>query len=438
MMEDSLGRPVSRKTVLLVSCFAAAILTYQAIRIWVADYLVHKDRIEQVERGVALEPENAAAWERLGRVREADLANPDSTEAVADFQKAVAHVPLSAQYWMDLAIGYESIGNIPKAREAFGRARAAYPSSSVVAWVYGNFLLRQGDTDAGFAQIKHALQADPRLSDPKLVPLAVSRVWHLSQDANVLLNQVLPPEQDAYFQAIDFMEENRQPAAALLIWQRLLSLGQPIELRRSFPLLWLLIESDFGADASRVWREALAAAGLPHNEPASGSLVWNGDFARDFLNGGLDWRWNSSLVGASMGFDAPPPSSEGRSLRLDFSGGENLNLMDPQQFVPVEPSQRYHFHALLKTEGITTENGISFLISDPNHGAAMLATENFTGTRPWTPVDVNYTTTPATHFLSIQVRRAPSRLFDNKLSGTAWIGNVSLTPSDGAEPFHSK
>ena len=438
MTEDSLGKPISRKTVLLVSCFAAAILTYQGIRIWVADYLVHKDRIDQVERGVALEPGNAAAWECLGRVREADLANPDPAAAVADFQKAVAHVPLSAQYWMDLAIGYESIGNIPAAREAFGRARAAYPASSVVAWVYGNFLLRQGDTDAGFAQINHALQADPRLSDPKLVPLAVSRVWHLSQDANVLLNQVLPPDQDAYFQAIDFMVDNKQPTAALLIWQRLLSLGKPIELRRSFPILWLLIESDLGADASRVWREALAAAGLPHDEPASPSLTWNGDFARDFLNGGLDWRWNPSLVGASIGFEAPPPSSEGRSLRLDFSGGENLNLMEPQQFVPVEPNQRYHFHALLKTEGITTESGISFLISDPNHGAAVVATENFTGTRPWTPVDVDYTTMPATHFMSIQVRRAPSRLFDNKLSGTAWIGNVSLTPSDGAEPPSTK
>ena len=437
-MEDSLGKPVPRKAVLLVSCFAAAILTYQAIRIWVADYLVHKDRIDQVERGVALESENAAAWERLGRVREADLANPDSAAAIADFQKAAAHVPLSAQYWMDLAIGYESVGNIPAAREAFGRARAAYPASSIVAWVYGNFLLRQGDNDAGFAQINHALQADPRLSDPKLVPLAVSRVWHLSQDANVLLNQVLPPDQDAYFQAIDFMVENRQPTAALLIWQRLLSLGKPVELRRSFPILWLLIESDLGADASRVWREALAAAGLPHDEPASPSLIWNGDFARDFLNGGLDWRWNSSLVGASIGFEAPPPSSEGRTLRLDFSGGENLNLMEPQQFVPVEPSRRYHFHALLKTEGLTTENGISFLISDPNHGAAVVATENFTGTHSWTPVDADYTTTPATHFMSIQVRRAPSRLFDNKLSGTAWISDVSLTPSDGAEPPHTQ
>ena len=415
----------SRRFVLLVCFLTGAILTFQAVRLWVADYRVHSSQIDQIERGAALEPENAAAWDRLGRARETNLENLDPAGAVADFQKAVARVPLSAAYWIDLANGYEAIGNIPLAREAFTRARASYPASAVVAWGYGNFLLRQNDYDAGFAQIKQALQADS-----KLVPLAVSRVWHLNQDADLLLNQVLPANQDAYFLAIDFMKENRQPAAALVIWQRLLSLGKPFELRRSFLLLGLLIQSDRAEDASRVWREALVAAGLPHDEPANQSLVWNGDFTRDFLNGGLDWRWNFPF-GTSISFDTPPPSSGGRSLRLDFSGGANLDLMEPLEFVPVEPSRRYHFHAAVKTEGITTESGISFLISDPNNGAAMMTTENLTGTHTWTPVDVDYTTAPVTHFLSIQLRRSPSRLFENKLGGTAWIGDVSLVASNG-------
>lgn len=415
----------SRRFVLLACFLTGAILTFQAIRIWVADYRVHSSQIDQMERGAALEPENAAAWDRLGRARETNLENLDPAGAVADFQNAVARVPLSAAYWIDLANGYEAIGNIPLAREAFTRARASYPASAVVAWGYGNFLLRQNDYDAGFAQIKQALQADS-----KLVPLAVSRVWHLNQNADLLLNQVLPANQDAYFQAIDFMQENRQPAAALVIWQRLLSLGKPFELRRSFLLLGLLIQSDRAEDANRVWREALVAAGLPHNEPANQSLVWNGDFTRDFLNGGLDWRWNSPF-GTSISFDTPPPSSGGRSLRLDFSGGANLDLMEPLEFVPVEPSRRYHFHAAVKTEGITTESGISFLISDPNNGAAMMTTENLTGTHTWTPVDVDYTTAPVTHFLSIELRRSPSRLFENKLGGTAWIGDVSLVASNG-------
>ena len=382
----------SRKIVLLVSFIAAAILMFQAIRIWVADYRVHSNRIDQMERGAALEPENAAAWDRLGRAKETDFVNPDPAGAVADFQKAVARVPLSAAYWMDLASAYESTGNIPLAREAFNRARAAYPASALVAWSYGNFLLRQGDDASGFAQINHAVQADPSLAMP-----AVSQAWHKTQDANVLLNQVLPATQDAYFQAIDFMAANGQPAGALVIWERLLTLGKPVELRRSFPLLEFLIQSDRAEDASRVWREALAAAGLPHNEPANQSLIWNGDFARDFLNGGLDWRW-SSPFGASIGFDAPPPSSGGRSLRLDFSGGANLDLSEPLEFVPVEPSRSYHFHAALRTEGITTENGIFFSIGDPNHGAAVVTTENLTGSHSWTPVDVDYTTGPHNTF----------------------------------------
>jgi tetratricopeptide (TPR) repeat protein len=418
----------SRKTLLLVSFFAAAILMFQAIRIWVADYRVHSNRIDQMERGVALEPENASAWDRLGRARETDFVNPDPAGAVGDFQRAVARVPLSAAYWMDLASAYESTGNIPLAREAFNRARAAYPASALVAWSYGNFLLRQGDEASGFAQINHAVQADPSLAMP-----AVSQAWHKTQDANVLLNQVLPATQDAYFQAIDFMAANGQPAAALVIWERLLTLGKPVELQRSFPLLEFLIQSDGAEDASRVWREALAAAGLPHDGPVNQSLIWNGDFAKDFLNGGLDWRW-SSPFGASIGFDAPSRSSGGRSLRLDFGGGANLDLTEPREFVPVEPSRNYHFHAALRTEGITTESGISFLIRDPNHGAAVVTAENFTGTHTWTPVDVDYTTSPQTHFLVVQVRRSQGRLFENKLSGTAWIGDVALTPSSAPPP----
>jgi hypothetical protein len=185
-----------------------------------------------------------------------------------------------------------------------------------------------------------------------------------------------------------------------------------------------------------VWREALAAAGLPHDEPANHSLIWNGDFAKDFLNGGLDWRC-SSPFGASIGFDAPPTSG-GRSLRLDFSGGVNLDLAEPLEFVPVEANYRYHFHAGMKTEGITTESGVQFLITDPNRRALNFSTENFTGSHSWTSVDTDFTTGPSTHFVLVQLRRLPSRLFENKLSGTVWIGDVQLTASNAPEPSPSK
>ena len=77
-----------RRSLLLVCLVVAAILIFQAIRIWVADYRVHSKRIDQMERGVSLEPENASAWDRLGRARETDFVNPDPAGAIKDFEKA--------------------------------------------------------------------------------------------------------------------------------------------------------------------------------------------------------------------------------------------------------------------------------------------------------------------------------------------------------------
>ena len=427
-MDGSAEQASPRTALLIVSVSVAAIISFQAVRLCLADYRLRTNRIERMERGAALEPGNASAWDRLGRVRITDFENPDPAGSVRDFQKAVALDPLSADYWMDLAGAYETTGNIPLARESFDRARAVYPASAQVAWIYGNFLLRQNDSDEGLAQINRAVRGDP-----SLLPLAISRTWHSGQDVNLLLDRVLPADADAYFKAIDFMASASQAAPALVIWKRILTLGKPVPLPRTFPLFELLIHTDHAEDASRVWREALGAAGLPHEEPANHSLIWNGDFARDFLDGGMDWRWNTAF-GASIDFDAPPPSG-GRSVRLDFGGGSNMNLTYPLQYVPVEPARRYHFHAALRTEGITTESGILFAISDPNHpNAVNVLTENLTGSHVWVAADADFSTGPDTHFLLVQLRRVPSRMFDNRLSGTAWIGNVSLTPPDAEAP----
>ena len=43
-------------------------------------------------------------------------------------------------------------------------------------------------------------------------------------------------------------------------------------------------------------------------------------------------------------------------------------------------------------------------------------------------------TGPQTHFLVIGLLREPSRLFDNKLSGSVWIADLSLVPAGDDEP----
>jgi tetratricopeptide (TPR) repeat protein len=423
-VQISLQTASQRRALLLVSVAAAALLSYQAVRICLADYRVHSNRLDVMERGAALEPGNAAAWDRLGHRRQWDLADPDPIGALADYQRAVARNPLAAHYWLDLASAYEDTGNLPRARDAFEHARKVYPASAEVAWNYGNFLLRQEQYPEGFAQIQSAVS-----TDATLLPLAISRTWRSNHDINLLLDQVLPANLGAYFQALDFFAANHQASAGMIVWQRLLGLGKPFELPRSFPFLEDLILEDRAEDASRVWREALSAAGLPREAPAGNSLVWNGNFGQDFANGGLDWRWVAQ-PGVAIDFDAAPPDGGARSLRLEFGGGSNISLNEPSQFVPVEPGRTYHFHATMRTEAITTESGLRFAIRDPNHAAgAGLVTENLMGSHPWMRVEGDVTTSAATHFLLLRLSRDPSRLFENKLGGIVWIADVSLTPA---------
>jgi hypothetical protein len=85
----------------------------------------------------------------------------------------------------------------------------------------------------------------------------------------------------------------------------------------------------------------------------------------------------------------------------------------------------------MRTEEITTESGMRFSIVDPNHSDAVNAlTDNFMGSHPWTVLDMDVTTSAETHFLLVRLWRAGSRLFENKLSGTVWIADISLIPEE--------
>ncbi len=405
-------------------------MVYQAVRLWIADRRIHSDSVDIIQKGADLEPGNADAWDTLGRYQQLDFNNSDPAKALASYQHAVTDEPHSAVFRMNLAAAYEANGDIPHAREQFQIAREVYPLSADVAWNYGNFLLRQDQPDEGYAQIATAVR-----NDPSLLTLAVSRTWRSSHDVHILLDQVLPRHAEAYFQALDFFASIHQTAPALEVWQRLISLGQIISISRSFPLLDELIAQDQSADAHRVWLEALAAAGLPHDEPVNHSVIWNGLFMTEFENGGLDWRY-SPPIGVSFGFDVAPVGHDGRSVRLDFGGGRNTEILAPMQIVPVEPSRSYRFRASIQTEGISTESGLRFSIRDPNHPETPdFETENLIGSHPWSIVTVVVNTSPQTHFLAVRLYRAPSRLFENKLSGSVWIADVSLSPAeDSAEP----
>jgi hypothetical protein len=404
----------------------AGSLAFLAGKVWLAAQLDTSWVRERLLRAASLEPTNADYWDRLGLYEKWNFERRDLRRAVYYYQRATEANPRSDTYWMDLADADEAVGQTARAQEAFERAQSAHPISYDVAWQYGNFLLRRRDYPEAFAEIRRAL-----VTDPDLTAQAVSECSKVSNDLPGVLTEVLPNQNRYYRMALDYFLAQDQTDAALTVWDRLLALQQTPDMAQAVPLINGLIRKERVDDALRVWRQALGATSWPQDEAGSSSLVFNGGFEHDLLNGAFDWR-EDPVSGAAFSSESGVVHAGGRAIQITFDGSENLDFRNLWQFSPVEPSHRYHFSAYLRSEGISTDSGIRFVISDAFHPAALqILSPELVGTHPWSLVEADLVTGPETHLLTIALRRVPSWKFDNKLRGTVWVDDVSLVPVSG-------
>ena len=413
----------SRWSFLVGILLIAGVVTFLAGKVWLAARLDTSGDPDRMLRAANLEPTNADYWDRLGFYEKWNFERRDLRRAIVYDQRATEANPRSDTYWMDLADAYDAVGQPARAQGAFEKAQSVHPISSVVAWRYGNFLLRQRNYSEAFAELRRALTIDPDLTVE-----AVSECSKVSDDLPRVLTEVLPNRNRYYLMALDYFLGQGQTDAALIVWNQSLVLNPTPKMAEVVPLVNELIGQEHVEDAQRVWRQALEATSWPQDAAGDPSLVFNGGFEHDLLNGGFDWR-EDPVSGASFSYDTDVVHAGKRALRITFDGDANLDFENLWQFATVEPGHRYHFSAYLRLDGISTDSGIRFAINDSFHPAALqILSPDLVGSHPWSLVQADLATGPETHLLTIALRRIPSWKFDNKLRGTVWVDDVSLVP----------
>jgi hypothetical protein len=245
------------------------------------------------------------------------------------------------------------------------------------------------------------------------------------------LDNVLPRKSGYYVDAMNFFLSQNLTEPAFAVWNRRQALNLPVKMSETVPLVDALIAEDRLADAQRTWNDALESTNWSRDEVKNRSLVMNGGFERHMANGGFDWR-EIAMDGVRFDFDNFLPHSGSRSLRIQFDGTRNLDFQNLFQFVPVEPRTHYHFSAYLRSQAVSTDHGVHFEMLDAKHPVELhVVTPDAIGTIPWTLQQTDFVTGPNTHLLRISLRRIPSWKFDNKLSGTVWVDDVTLMPIPG-------
>lgn len=419
-----LSNSAQRGTLVFVALIAALFLSYYGIRNARADHYAGSQSREGLERATQLEPGNARNWYLLARYWQFNLEESDPQQAIRAYKTAVSIDPRSPENWLGLGSAYESVGDVAAARDAFLQSRRAYPLSAEVSWQYGNFLLRQGELKTAFAEMRRAVE-----SDPKRGAEAFSRSIRAEPDVDLVLDRVLPPLRDAYVDVIWDQINDGHTENALKVWNRLAAIHPSLPLRDVLTLVGSLLTKKQFPEAQRVWSQAVVFAGMGDLQGPSGSVLWDGGFESGVTGIGFSWVISDYLGGVQVSRDPAEKHSGKHSLRLTFDGKSNVNFNGVCHYVLVQPSTSYRFSAWLHTRDLTTDQGIRFQLNSLGvQDSTVLVTPAVHGSQPWTQMDLPWVSGIDVQELQVCVVRFPSDQTDNRIQGTAWIDDVALVP----------
>ena len=426
-----LSTSAERAALAVLALLLAAFLSYFSIRNACAEHFAGLETPNGLSRALELEPGNARSWFLFGHYWLYNLEDPDVPRAIRAYQTSLALDPRSAETWLDLAAAYESQNDVAAARDAFRNAKQAYPLSAEVAWRYGNFLLRVGQQDAAFDEIRQAVLADHHRASE-----AVSRCLRVNPDLSAVLDRVVPPSRDVYLDLISNLVLDNDVPGALLVWSRLAALHPRIRITDIHFLVDALRYTKQSRLARQVWDQATAFAGLTQLHDPPGSVVWDGSFESGFSGYDFAWRIPPLTGGVETFLDTSEKHSGKRSLRLTFDGKHNVNFLDVCQYVVVEPSTAYRFSAWVLARSITSDEGIRFYLNPipSSPGSPPVSTSDIRGTQPWTRMEVPWSSAKDTRELEICLQRNASDGPDSRIQGAAWIDDVALTPEPPGPP----
>jgi tetratricopeptide (TPR) repeat protein len=409
----------------------AATLAYFSIRNAGAVYYANLGTRRGYVTAARLEPQNADNWYLLGRYWQYTLEEPNNHLAIQNYRHALSLNPVSADTWLDLAAVYEAEGDLQNARDAFLQAKRAYPLSAAVSWRYGNFLLRQDEIPQAFAEIRRAAYADPKRSAE-----AFSRCWRVDPDINPILDAVLPPDRDGYFDVIRELGTQNQLVAALTVWQRLVSMHPSLKLRDAIPFADLLIQKNQISDARHVWNDAVRLSNTPQNIDAPGSALWDGGFETGVRGGAFAWFFAAPSGGVQISVDSRQKHSGQYSLRITFDGRHNVNFAGVCNNAEVRPATNYHLSAWVRTQALTTDQGVRLALSSYSdlRPANSIATSDVQGSQPWTRIESPWTSGKDVRYARVCVVRYTSGKFDSQIHGSAWVDDVALIADTAENP----
>ena len=348
----------------------------------------------------------------------------DVQEAVAMFRVVLQRDSQDPYRWADLGEAFLEAGQKEEARDCYGQVLALAPRSAPFLLRVANFYFQIGEN-------KKALPITARILTliPDYDSIIFSEYARLVDHVEDVLRYGLPEDRRAAESWLQFLIQARRLDDAQRTWDWVAGRGYANDALAG-EFVEFLIRQGHPDLASSAWVRYL---GTRSGDYGKSTYLFNGGFESEPAPSPFDWNL-ARTAGVEVSRDLTSAWSGKYSLRISFTGTQNLDFAAASQLAFVKPGP-YRFHAFIRSEGLTTDQGIRFRISDAEAPARLdVIFGQFTGSRPWSAVEHAFVVSPETRLLQVQVIRKPSLKFDNKVGGTAWIDELRLEPIGNRSP----
>ena len=364
---------------------------------------------------------NNAPFVWLGRDQLASGKEENVQQAVTTFRTVLQRDPQDPYRWADLGDAFLKAGQKEDARYCFGQVLALAPRSAV-------FLLRAADFHFQIGENSEALPITARILG--LIPDYDSIIFgdyiHFVSRTEDVLATGLPEDPRAAKSWLQFLIQAGRLDDAQRTWDWVTGHGYA-DNALAGEYVGFLIRQGHPDSAAATWAQYTGSRADDYDKS---TYLFNGDFEWDPTQSPFDWTF-ARTEGAEVARDCTTASSGNCSLRIKFAGTQNLGFTAASQLAFVRPGN-YRFHAFIRTEALTTDQGIQFRISDAEAPPRLNEVfGQFTGSTPWLEVSHEIVVPRETRLLQIQVIRQPSQKFDNKIGGVGWIDDLKLEPITG-------
>lgn len=372
---------------------------------------------ELVDLAVTLAPHDPQTLYASAVIRERTFDPQDAAESLQQLTAATALAPNNYALWLALGKAREAAGDRPGALEALRYAKGLAPNYSRVCWAFGNALLRDGQLDAGFSELRQAAIGDHKYRPPLVA--AAQQVF--SGDAariNAAVGNspsVLAALALAYAQQNSFDE-------AIGAWRRI-----PEDQRTTLAEPGVILLSK-AIDGKKFRMAAEVANDLAGSDKFKIAEIYNGGFEHAIVlqnAAAFDWVIADGTNPQVVMTNGKKHGGEFSLLLVFRSPGREFRQIS--QKVPSEPGMALRFESFVLTD--IKSPGVKFRweIASAKDGNTIASTEPFIANEEWAPASVDFTVPSDTDGIIVRLSRNECVLPSCAFAGNLWLDDIRLT-----------